>query len=164
MSIKLSEINDYPDHIREQIRAQIKGIETPDLGGEIAKAVRKNKYNVSAACDRTWNRRTYGSKAEMLYAQVLWFRREQGTVIEYIEQPRVWLGVPENVYVPDFFVVQEGGICWYVDVKGRETAKFKRDIKLWREYGRLPLHILRHRGGEFALDRIVESATEGTKP
>ena len=25
--------------------------------------------------------------------------------LEFIEQPRLWLGVPENIYVPDFFIV-----------------------------------------------------------
>jgi hypothetical protein len=92
----------------------------------------------------------------MEYAQVLWQLRELGEIVEYIEQPRLWLGVPLNVYVPDFFVVSECGVCWYVDVKGVETAKFKRDKKLWREYGRQELHLVKKSGKGFKVYETID--------
>jgi predicted nuclease of restriction endonuclease-like RecB superfamily len=120
-----------------------------------------NKYKVSPAADRRWEGRTYGSKAEMQYAQQLWQLRKMGEIVEYIEQPRLWLGVPENVYIPDFFVVSECGVCWYVDVKGMETQKFKRDKKLWRAYGRHSLHLVKKSGKGFKVYETIDSPTEG---
>jgi hypothetical protein len=116
---------------------------------------RRNKYNVAPAEARRWNGRTYGSRAEMLYAQELWTQRDCGAILEYIEQPRLWLGVALNVYVPDFFVVAKQGV-WYVDVKGRETPKFAKDCKLWAEYGRHPLHIVKRVRGAFETARIIQ--------
>ena len=101
------------------------------------------KYPVAPVEDRTWHGRTYGSKAEMLHAQQLRLRLAQGDLVVLLEQPRLWLGVPENVYVPDFFTLDKDGVAEFVDVKGVETPKFKRDKKLWKSYGMVPLRIVR---------------------
>ena len=116
----------------------------------------RNKYRVAPKEDRTWNGRVYASKGEMLYAQRLDLLRSAGEVIEFIEQPRVALGVPENKYVPDFFVVPVKGLPYYVDVKGMETSKFKRDKKLWASYGYVELVIVKRYGKGFKVTEKIE--------
>lgn len=126
---------------------------------------RRNKYNVAPKEDRTWNGRTYGSKAEMRYAKQLRMLLDAGDIVAVIEQPRVWLGVPENVYVPDFFVVRSDGDTYYVDVKGKPSPKFRRDCKLWAKYGpnwgRQRLVVVRTSGERFRVDETIEVAQEG---
>ncbi len=129
-----------------------------------------NKYRVSPAAEREYNGKVYASKLEARYAAHLGMMVEAGEVIDFVEQPRLWLGVRENVYVPDFLVISwednrgngirgEGIVeaPYYVDCKGVKTAKFKRDVKLWRRYGRLPLHIVvSDRKGGFRTDEVIE--------
>lgn len=116
-----------------------------------------NKYRVSPPDQRRYAGRTYGSKAEMEYAVQLHGQREAGAIAEISEQPRLWLGVPENVYVPDFLVIPcEGhGFPYYVDVKGQETQKFKRDKKLWKSYGWLNLHVVKKSGQRFKTVEVI---------
>lgn len=126
----------------------------------------RNKYRVSPAHERKWRGKTYDSKAEMLYAQQLDLQMQAGDVVEVIEQPRLWLGVPENTYRPDFLVVPKGiakrSDDWiahppyYVDVKGVETPAFKRIKKLWASYGRLDLHIVKRSGNGFRTVEVIE--------
>jgi hypothetical protein len=104
---------------------------------------RRNKYHVAPPNERRWNGRTYASKAEMVHAQKLDLLLRAGELIEVVAQPRLWLGVPENVYVPDFLVIPKEGPPYYVDVKGVETAEFKKVRRLWVQYGRLPLHVVK---------------------
>jgi predicted nuclease of restriction endonuclease-like RecB superfamily len=116
----------------------------------------KNKYGVSKPADRAFRGKTYDSKAERDYAEAVWM--QLGTeYAEIVEQPRLFLGVRENVYVPDFLLIPlEGGEPHYVDVKGAETPKFAKDKRLYAEYGRLPLVIVARRGGRFYVkERIV---------
>jgi hypothetical protein len=87
--------------------------------------------------------RSYASKAEATRAQVLDYLKVLGEIREWTPQPRFQLGVPENVYVADFEVLGADGTRWVEDVKGHETAKFRRDKKLWRAYGPCPLHVIR---------------------
>ena len=103
---------------------------------------RGNKYNVAPASERVFQGRTYASKAERLYAEILWSRLKQRTIQLLIEQPTLWLGVPENVYRPDFFVMVNGQ-CQFIDVKGVETPAFRKVKKLWASYGQCPLHIIK---------------------
>tara|TARA_R110002126_G_scaffold41505_15_gene120618 strand:- start:213 stop:569 length:357 start_codon:yes stop_codon:yes gene_type:complete len=100
--------------------------------------------------------KTYASKAEMLYAVELHMMLDAGLIIEYIEQPRLWLGVPENKYIPDFLVIPRDGIPYYVDVKGMETAVFKKNKRLWRAYGRLQLFLAKRKRDRFEVYEIVE--------
>ena len=115
----------------------------------------RSKYHTAPPSERRWQGRTYGSKAEMEYAKRLFWAREGGAIQDYVEQPRLWLGVPENKYVPDFLVVASDR-SYYIDVKGIETAKFKRDKKLWASYGRLDLLIMKRVGvGQFVTTETI---------
>lgn len=124
-------LNQLPEHVQQMVATSRR---------------KPNKYNVAPTKARTWQGRTYASKAEMLYAQELYTLRAAGEIIEIIEQPRVWLGVPENTYRPDFLVIPLIGHPYFVDVKGVETKEFRRIRKLWAQYGRLDLHIVRLTG------------------
>lgn len=99
----------------------------------------------------------------MLYAQQLDLYLQSGELIEVIEQPRLWLGVPENVYVPDFLCIPSpstGGTPYMVDVKGVETSAFKRNKKLWASYGRLDLHIVKRKGNSFVTTEVITPRQE----
>lgn len=146
-------LEDLPDDMQAQVRR--------DLGEQTLERVRRrranrvdNKHGVAAKGDRTWNGRTYASRAEMLYAQRLWTLRDAGEVIEYIEQPRVWLGVPELVTYLDFFIVESAGVH-YVDVKGFVTPKFRKICQLWQSYGRHPLHVVRREKQSFRTSQVI---------
>lgn len=122
---------------------------------------KRSKYNVAPAEDRRWNGRAYDSKAEMLYAIHLEEQRALGVLIEIVAQPRIWLGVPENVYVPDFLVIPAEGFgeAHYIDVKGVETQQFKKVKKLWKAYGRIPLKIVVQKGRSFVTNEIIKRGT-----
>lgn len=110
----------------------------------------RNKYRVSAPSERTYRGKTYDSKAERDYAAGVWALL--GTeYLEIVEQPRLFLGVRENVYVPDFLLIPAAGEAHYVDVKGAETQKFAKDKRLYLEYGRLPLVIVARVKGRFVV-------------
>jgi predicted nuclease of restriction endonuclease-like RecB superfamily len=102
---------------------------------------KRNKFGVAPKAQRTVGTRTYASKAEMTHAKKL---AADPTITEVVEQPRVPLG-EDTVYKPDFLVIRLlAGEAFYVDVKGMETPEFKRNKKLWKRYGRLPLHIVKN--------------------
>ena len=122
---------------------------------------RGHKYRVAHADDRTWRGKVYASKAERLYAE---FIRRLPSTAHVIEQPRLWLGVVENVYVPDFFVVRIDGSFEYVDVKGVETAAFRKNEKLWNRYGPCDLRIVKRRADKFVTDRIIAGGAHGCAP
>lgn len=105
------------------------------------KGGRRGKYNVSPPEQRTWRGRTYASKIECQYAQNL---RLDASIQEVIDQPKVRLG-DDFEYRPDFLVIPRFGTPYYIDVKGAETADFRRVRKLWEKHGRLPLHILKRK-------------------
>lgn len=114
-----------------------------------------NKYNVAPAEQRVFQGRTYASKAEKEYAQVLWDMRRAGKLLVLIEQPTLWLGVPENVYRPDFFVIQDGEPR-FIDVKGVETPAFRKVKKLWKTYGQCHLYIIKKSGKKFVIQEVIE--------
>lgn len=84
----------------------------------------------------------FPSKAEARRDGELQLMKLAGAIKDYRRQPRYELGVPENVYVADFEVEDLDGSFWTEDVKGTRTAKFNRDVKLWRRYGPHPLHVI----------------------
>lgn len=104
---------------------------------------KSNKFNVSAPALRTWRHKTYASLAECRYAQQLEVLRGPDKIEFVREQPRLTLGHPLNVYVPDFLIYYRDGRRIFVDVKGAETAKFRKNKKLWAMHGPAPLHIVR---------------------
>jgi hypothetical protein len=117
----------------------------------------RTKYRVAPANERQYLGRTFGSKAEREYCQQLELEVGMGEINSYVCQPRIWLGVPENVYIPDFLIIPFHRDEWpyYIDVKGVETAKFKRDKKLWVKYARLDLHVVKKKGTRFVTTEIV---------
>lgn len=123
--------------------------------------IAKPKRSKYRAVPTVYNGVRYASKAEAGWAEN--FDREHGedgcgAGCWHIRQPRFTLGVPENVYVPDFLVVEYGiaANVYAVDVKGMETPKFRRDCKLWARYGPCPLHIVKAKGAGFETVRVVE--------
>jgi hypothetical protein len=98
----------------------------------------------------------YASKAEAAYAATLDLCVKAGETRWWIGQPTFRLGVPENVYRPDFLVCEADGSVHAVDVKGVRTAKFARDVKLWAAYGPVPLWIVNRKGVD-----IIEAAGRG---
>lgn len=120
-----------------------------------------NKYRVSAPEARTFNGKVYASKAECMYAQELALRLRAGELAEVVEQPRLWLGVVENIYVPDFLIIPFGdAMPYYIDVKGVETAAFKKNKKLWAKYGRLQLRIVKRSGNGFKTTETITPTGE----
>jgi predicted RecB family nuclease len=116
----------------------------------------KSKFNVSPPDQRRAFGRTYASKAEKEYAEFLYRAVALRDVRLVLEQVGVWLGVPENTYRPDFFVVNGDGSYEFVDVKGVETPAFKRIVRLWESYGPCSLRVIRKKGKSFATAYVVE--------
>lgn len=138
--------NNLPEHVK----AAVEAAERQEAGKAVEcrpvaqKPVRR-KYGAKPT---VYNGVRYASKAEAAYAEQLDTLVEVDAVAWWIGQPKFRLGVPENIYVADFLVVMPTGRVVVVDVKGMETAKFKRDRKLWSRYGPCPLHIIK--GGKIA--------------
>jgi hypothetical protein len=86
----------------------------------------------------------YDSKGEATRARELDTAAQVGLIRFWVRQPTFRLGVPENIYRADFLVVGLDDV-WVEDVKGAETAKFRRDKKLWAAYG--PCRLVVVRGG-----------------
>ena len=118
--------------------------------------VRSHKYNAQPT---VYNGVRCASKAEAARAMELdALMYAYGEIRFWIGQPIFRLGCAENVYRPDFLVI--GGDnsdrnVWAEDVKGVETAAFKKNKRLWKAYGPCPLRIIR--GG-----KVVETI-EGAK-
>lgn len=132
---------------------------TPEQYQAMIAKPKRSKYR---AVPTVYNGVRYASKAEAGYAAEI----ETFPDSWYLRQPRFVLGVPENVYVPDFLVMltvgetvpgqQPATLVHAVDVKGMETPKFRRDCKLWARYGPCPLHIVKAKGAGFETVRVVE--------
>lgn len=123
-------------------------------------AFHQNKYH---AIRTEYNGIHYASKAEARRAAELDMLKRAGKIKWWIGQPRFFLGCPENKYVADFLVCEKDGTCHVEDVKGRETRKFKHDVKLWKKYGELPLMILTTKGKRWETT-IVEYAKNNIYP
>jgi hypothetical protein len=86
----------------------------------------------------------YDSKAEAAYALMLDDELRAGLIAGWTRQVRFHLGCPENCYVVDFLVFGLDGCgVWAVDVKGVETAKFRKDRRLWLRYGPCNLKLVK---------------------
>lgn len=122
------------------------GIKLPDEAKVLAinllgveEPPKPNKYG---AKPKVYNGVRYASTAEADRAMTLDQYKGHGAIYWWIGQPRFRLGCPENVYVADFLVVGPKG-TWVEDVKGKETAKFKKDKRLWMAYGPCDLWIIK---------------------
>ena len=70
------------------------------------------------------------------------------------EQPKFHLGVRENVYVADFMYQCRDRVVTIEDVKGVETAKFKKDKRLWSRYGPMRLTLVKRKGSKWGFETI----------
>jgi hypothetical protein len=111
---------------------------------------RRSKYR---ATPTVYGGVRFASKAEAARAAELDLLVRAGVVRWWIGQPTFRLGCPENVYRPDFLVVFATGVIQAEEVKGFETAKFRRDRKLWAAYGPVPLVIIKGKTTECILPK-----------
>lgn len=114
--------------------------------GETVNVFSKNKYRAKPTI---YNGVRYASKSEAKRARELDDLKTAGVVAWWNPHPKYRLGCPENVYIADFLVAERVpgqphyvAECHVEDVKGVRTAKFNRDVRLWKAYGELPLHII----------------------
>lgn len=140
---------------KKQRKLAAKGIKQPGLEKEKPAPKRRtlqkiivHKYNAQPT---VYNGKKYPSKGEALRAE--WWSHNED-VYFYQEQPRIELGLRENVYIPDFEVFFYDGRVIFEDVKGMETPKFKRDKKLWERHGKFPLWITKRKGNEWITEVV----------
>ena len=99
----------------------------------------RSKYKATKAA---YAGELYDSRAEAAYAAYLDALEKSEQLEVLIRHPRYKLGCPENVYEGDFLVLI-GRIIVVDDVKGSETAAFKKNKRLWAKYGKWPLRVMR---------------------
>ncbi len=106
-----------------------------------------------------YNGVAYASKAEATRAYELDLMVKADRIAWWIGQPKFRLGCPENVYVADALVIGYGEL-WVEDVKGVMTAKFRRDVKLWRSYGPCELRVIKGKKSEIIVpNHLVKGAS-----
>lgn len=117
---------------------------TPELAKQLGITVpKKNKYG---ARKTEYNGVLYDSKGEAEHAEKLDERRWLGEIDWWHPKPGSFrLGCKENIFRPDFLVVGEANI-WVEEFKGRETAKWRKDKRLWQAYG--PCKMMVYRAGK----------------
>lgn len=134
-----------PADIRETL-ARMKGIQAKPIP-----TVQPKRHKMNAV-PTMYDGIRYDSKGEAGHSALLAAQKRAGEIRFYIIKPgRVMLGVPENVYAPDWFVIARNFDFYYVDYKGMRTPKFNRDVKLWRKYGPCPLHIVSSKNVEIII-------------
>lgn len=110
-----------------------------------------------------YNGRKYQSKAEARRARELDLLVRQGHILTWQPQPKYELGIPENVYRADFEVIGHDDRIWAEDVKGVETATFRRWVRLWRRYGPHRLIVL-YATGASGWKRVEVAPPESVTP
>lgn len=98
---------------------------------------RRNKYG---AVRTEYNGRQYASKMQAEYAARLDMLESCGEIDWWGREIPLDLG-PDTRYTVDFLVLEKGSMH-AVDTKGRETETFRRNVRLWRKYGKFPLHVV----------------------
>lgn len=121
---------------------------------------KSNKFNVAPPEQRKANGKVYASKAEKEYAMWCQACLSHGAFRMVLEQVTLSLGVPENKYRPDFFIVYADGSYEFIDVKGVETAAFRKTVKLWQAYGPCRLRVVKRKGKSFSTAYVVEGGKE----
>ena len=91
--------------------------------------------------------RTWDSKMEMTYALQLEMQKKAGDIIDFCCQPLVILSGDVH-YRPDFKVTTPTE-TFYVEIKGRETERFKVIKKLWAATQKLDLRVATLKAGAF---------------
>jgi len=138
-------LNSLPQHLQDQVRAQIT---TPIV---------RNKYGVAPKPQRTCGGVTFDSKAEMLRAAQLDAMMMAGQIVGYQRQTTFRLGDGLDPYRVDFLVFDAYGQVHAEDVKGMETKKFRSHRRRWAMYGPCDLHIIKKNATE-----VVHGANHGT--
>ena len=100
---------------------------------------KQNKYN---ARPTTYKGRHYDSRAEAEYAQLLDNLKETEIIHLWMRQPAFDLG-EDTRYRADFLVIETTGEFYAVDIKGMETASWKKTKRLWKKYGEMPLRVIK---------------------
>ena len=114
----------------------------------------QNKYH---AIQTEYRGIRYASKAEAARASELDLGVRSGHVQWWLRQVPIDIGEPgvDKPFRVDFLVCEgiwdgERGIghVHAEDVKGVDTASFRRHVRQWQLRGPFPLHVIRHRGTE----------------
>lgn len=128
-----------------------------------SRAAGQGKYHVAPAERRTYDGIVYHSLAEARRAQQLDWMLRGGAIRSWERQQKYHLGTVHNVYIVDFVVGGLDGSSWAEDVKGCRTKDFVRNVKLWRDFGPFPLHILTASGRSWRTE-IVHGGTHAQGP
>ncbi len=94
----------------------------------------------------------YPSKAQAARAYQLDLMAQNKVIHAYIEEVTFRLG-PDFRYRADFLVFGPASLVhtypvWAEDVKGFVTPRFKEAVKMWKKYGRFPLHVIGNKSTE----------------
>lgn len=104
---------------------------------------------VAAAKPTEYKGVRYGSKAEASRAMVLDGLQAAGLVAWWLRQVPIDVGEPgiDKPYRIDFLVAEsraDGTVRVHAEeVKGFDTASFRRHVKQWMRRGPMPLHVIR---------------------
>ena len=102
----------------------------------------------------------YDSKAEAEYAMTLDLLLRAREIKDWDRQVKIPLGDDDSLRVD--FVVTEWHDVYAVDVKGVETADFKRKAKLWKKYGTMDLLVMKRKGGKWLPTRVPGGMADAT--
>lgn len=89
---------------------------------------KKHKYNCSPKEKRTFDNITFDSVKEMQRYKELKWQKENGLIKDFELQPRFDL-IIKTKYYADFKVIGLDNEIHYEDVKGFETAEFKKKMR-----------------------------------
>ncbi len=121
---------------------------------------RYNKYGVAPKIRRIYKGVVYASLAQAIRAAELDILIQIGDIRSWEPEPVFALGCPENKYKADFGVVNSDGSEHVEEVKGAETPAWKKNKRLWKKYGKLPLKILKRRGNRWQTSWLIPESLE----
>ena len=101
----------------------------------------QNKYH---AVQTEYSGIRYASKAEAGRAGILDLLVRSGEIRWWLRQVPIDIGEPgvDRPFRVDFLVCDKTGKIYAEDVKGVETASFRRHKKQWNLRGPFPLHVI----------------------
>ena len=123
---------------------------------------------LSSKQDRTYEGRTYASKAERLYAEYLDALIPLGEVFRWLAQPNFQL-TPDISFRPDFIVTCHAhaqGIetiiedTYVVDIKGYLQRGWTKKRKLWLKYAPIRMLVIERSGSGWKTIEIVDPSEE----
>jgi len=101
----------------------------------------RNKYRAKPTI---YNGERYDSKAEARHAETLDAMKRAGHLRWVLRQVPIPIGEPgiDKPYRVDFVVCGSNGQVWAEEVKGVETAAFRRQKRQWAKRGPFPLLVI----------------------